>query len=203
MKNIVFDFGGVVFNWQPPALLRRVLPHRTPDEASVDALIAGFFEGYRGDWGAFDRGTIEVAELAPRIAARTGLPLPEVHAVIDAVPDELQPQRGTVDLMQRLHAKGHAIYFLSNMPAPYADHLERSHGFFACFTDGVFSSRVKLIKPEPAIFELATRQFGIDPAQTVFVDDLASNVEMARSLGWNAVQFIDAAQCEAELLALL
>ncbi|GAB4562613.1 MAG: HAD family phosphatase [Rhizobacter sp.] len=203
MKHIVFDFGGVVFNWRPPELLRRVLPHRTGDAASVDALVEGFFEGYRGDWGRFDRGTIEIDELAPRIAARTGLPLPEVHAVIDAVPDELQPQRGTVDLMQRLHANGHAIYFLSNMPALYAEHLERSHGFFDCFTDGVFSSRVKLIKPEPEIFELATRQFGIEPAQTVFIDDLASNVEMARSLGWNAVQFIDAAQCEAELLALL
>ena len=183
--------------------LRRVLPHRTLDAASVDALIAGFFEGYGGDWGRFDRGTIEVDELAPRIAARTGLPLPEVHTVLDAVPGELQPQPATVELMLGLHAKGHAIYFLSNMPAPYADHLERSHGFFDCFTDGVFSSRVKLIKPEPAIFELAIRQFDIDPAQTVFVDDLASNVEVARSLGWNAVQFTDAAQCEAELLALL
>jgi putative hydrolase of the HAD superfamily len=203
VKNIVFDFGGVVFRWQPHELMRRTLPAHAPDDASAHALVERFFENYRGDWGQFDRGTIAVPELAGRIATRLGLSVGEVLAVIDAVPAELQPQAGTVDLLHRLHANGHAIYYLSNMPAPYAEFLERGHPFFERFTDGVFSSRVHLNKPEPEIFELAIRRFGIDPARTVFIDDMVGNVQEARAQGWQAIHFMNAAQCEAELQALL
>lgn len=201
-KNIVFDFGGVVFQWRPQELLRRTLPHRAVDEAAARQLVADFFQNYQGDWGRFDRGTIEIPELAPLIAERLGFELGEVQAVIDAVPGELQAQQETVDLLQRLHDKGHRLYFLSNMPEPYAAHLESTHEFFSRFTDGVFSSRVKLIKPEPEIFALATQRFGIEPSQTVFIDDVAANVEIARAHGWHAIQFINAKQVEADLAGI-
>ncbi|MCR5885534.1 HAD family phosphatase [Rhizobacter sp. J219] len=141
-------------------------------------------------------------ELAPLIAERLGFELGEVQAVIDAVPGELAAQKETVDLLHRLHDQGHKLYFLSNMPEPYAVHLESTHAFFSRFTDGVFSSRVKLIKPEPEIFQLATERFGIEPSQTVFIDDVAKNVEIARAHGWHAIQFITAQQVEAELSAI-
>jgi epoxide hydrolase-like predicted phosphatase len=201
-KHVVFDFGGVVFQWRPKELLKRTLPHRAVDEAAAQQLVADFFQNYEGDWGRFDRGTIEVPELAPLIAQRLGFELGEVQAVIDAVPGELEVQKETVDLLHRLHERGHRLYFLSNMPEPYAVHLESSHEFFSRFTDGVFSSRVKLIKPEPEIFELATKRFGIEPSQTVFIDDVAKNVEIARAHGWHAIQFITAKQVEEDLAAL-
>jgi putative hydrolase of the HAD superfamily len=201
-KHVVFDFGGVVFQWRPSELLKRTLPHRAVDEAAAQRLVLDFFQNYEGDWGRFDRGTIEVPELAPLIAERLGFELGEVQAVIDAVPGELEAQKETVDLLHRLHDAGHRLYFLSNMPEPYAVHLESSHAFFSRFTDGVFSSRVKLIKPEPEIFELATKRFGIEPSQTVFIDDVARNVEIARAHGWHAIQFITAKQVEADLEAI-
>jgi putative hydrolase of the HAD superfamily len=201
-KHIVFDFGGVVFQWRPAELLRRTLPHRAVDEAAAQQLVLDFFQNYEGDWGSFDRGTIEIPELAPLIAQRLGFELGEVRAVIEAIPGELEAQQATVDLLHRLHERGHRLYFLSNMPEPFAEHLESTHDFFSRFTDGVFSSRVKLIKPEPEIFALAIERFGIDPAQTVFIDDIAKNVEVARANGWHAIQFIDAKQVEADLAAL-
>ena len=201
-KHVVFDFGGVVFQWRPKELLKRTLPHRAVDEAAAQQLVSDFFQNYEGDWGRFDRGTIEVPELAPLIAERLGFELGEVQAVIDAVPGELEAQKETVDLLHRLHENGHRLYFLSNMPEPYAVHLESTHEFFSRFTDGVFSSRVKLIKPEPEIFDLATKRFGIEPSQTVFIDDVAKNVEIARAHGWHAIQFITAQQVEADLEAI-
>ena len=202
-KHIVFDFGGVVFQWRPAELLRRTLPQRAVDEAAAQQLVLDFFQNYQGDWGRFDRGTIDIPELAPLIAQRLGFELGEVHAVIEAVPGELEAQKATVDLLHRLHDHGHRLYFLSNMPEPYAVHLESTHAFFSRFTDGVFSSRVKLIKPEPEIFALAIERFGIEPSQTVFIDDVAKNVEVARAHGWHAIQFIDAAQVEAALAELV
>lgn len=197
--NVVFDFGGVLFRWQPHEFMARLLPHHAPDDETARAVVLSFFEGFGGDWGEFDRGTLTRGLLAARIAQRTGFTLAEVDAVIDAVPHELQPIEATVALLQRLHDRGHALYFLSNMPAPYADHLEATHAFIGLFRAGVFSSRVKMIKPEPAIFAHAIRSFGIDPADTLFIDDVLHNADAARAAGWQALHFSDAAQCEAEL----
>jgi putative hydrolase of the HAD superfamily len=199
--NIVFDFGGVLFDWRPHEFMARLLPARAPTAAAAHALVGEFFEGYGGDWGEFDRGTIEAGPLAERIARRTGLTLAEVHAVVDAVPQELQPVTDMVALLPRLQAQGHALYFLSNMPAPYADHLEARHAFLGLFRAGVFSARVQLVKPEPAIFAHAQQVFGIRPADTLFIDDVAHNADAARRAGWQAVHFNDPAQCERELVA--
>lgn len=197
--NIVFDFGGVLFRWQPRELLARLMPARTRTPEAAQVLFDAIFENYRGDWGEFDRGTVEPGPLAERIARRTGITAAEVHAVIDAVPAELQPIPGTVDLLHRLHASGAPLYFLSNMPEPYAQYLERTYHFLGLFRGGVFSSRVRLIKPEPEIFVHTARVLGIAPADTLFIDDVAHNVAAARAAGWRALQFVDAAQCAAFL----
>jgi putative hydrolase of the HAD superfamily len=199
--NVVFDFAGVLFHWQPPELLSRLLPQRTPDEAAALRLVDDIFQGYTGDWGDFDRGTVEPDELALRIARRTGLSVDETRRVIDGVPAELTPIAGTVALLHELHAAGRPLYYLSNMPEPYAQHLEATHDFLGLFRDGVFSARANLCKPEPAIFEHCESRFGLDPARTLFIDDVAGNVAAARAAGWRALHFIDPAQCAAALRA--
>jgi putative hydrolase of the HAD superfamily len=200
--NVVFDFGGVLFRWQPHELVARVLPEQAGDAAAARRLADSFFQSYGGDWAEFDRGTIEPAALVPRIARRTGLRHDEVQRVLDAVPAALEPMAETVALLRRLAQAGRPLYFLSNMPAPYAAHLESAHDFVGLFRAGVFSARVGLIKPEPAIFELAQARFGIDPATTLFIDDHPANIDAARAAGWQAVHFTSPAQCAAELRAM-
>ena len=201
--NIVFDLAGVLLQWRPQVLLRRVLAERVPGDAEAAALAARFFEGYGGDWGQFDRGTLAPEALVPRIALRTGLTEAEVQRVMQAVFDELSPQAETVALMRSLQGAGHTLYYLSNMPEPYAAHLLRTHACFAYFADGVFSSRVHLIKPEPAIFALAAHRFGIEGQPAIFIDDVLANVQAAQAFGWQAVQFFSAAQCAEALHPLM
>jgi len=201
MKTLVFDFGGVLFNWHPPTLLRRLVPHLAHDEASAAHWVREIFEGYDGDWQRFDRGLLDVPEIVDSIAQRTGLERADVQRVVDGVPGELQPIAPSVALLRRLHADGRRLLFLSNMPALYADHLEREYDFVGCFADGVFSARVQEVKPHPAIFHLAAERFGHAPGEMVFLDDYLPNVETARALGWNALQFSDAARAEADLRA--
>lgn len=200
-KHIVFDFGGVLFRWRPAHMLQRELPHLAHDEAQAQALAAQIFQGYGGDWGDFDRGTVEPAELVQRIARRTGMQPADVQRVVDAVPQELQPLPASVALLRGLHAAGHRLHFLSNMPAPYADMLEARHDFFDCFDSGVFSGRVGLAKPDAAIYALSTQHFGAAPGQLVFLDDHLPNVRAAQAAGWQAVHFQDAAQAAAEMAA--
>jgi putative hydrolase of the HAD superfamily len=198
MKRIVFDLGAVVFSWKPRQMLMRELPHVVHNEAVAAVWEQQVFQAYQGDWGDFDRGTVQVPDLVRRIARRTGFAAADVQTIVDAVPRELQPIPDTVALIHQLADAGHTLHYLSNMPAPYADVLERCD-FFSRFSGGVFSGRVHHNKPETAIFELAAAQFGGAPDQLVFLDDHAPNVAAARGLGWHALQFSDAAQAKLDL----
>ncbi len=199
LPHVIFDFGGVVFRWNPVNLLGRVLPERASTLALAEHWKAAFFQNYEGDWGAFDSGLISDSEVVARIAARTGLSPAEVRAVVEAVPAELAPQAGTVALMQALKAAGHRLFFLSNMPAPYALHLEQSHAFMAWFEDGVFSSRVHTGKPGRKIFDLALAQFGIAAADALFIDDHPANIDAATALGLPALLFTTPDQLARDL----
>jgi len=187
---VVFDFGRVVFDWQPEALVARILPDRATSAELAAHWAREIFQGYQGDWGDFDRGEVEIPVLVERIATRTGLSEAEVQALVDAAPASLTPLPGTVALIGRLKAAGRRLHFLSNMPAPFAEHLERSHDFMGWFHGGVFSSRVKVNKPERAIYDHALQQVGLPAAQVLFIDDHGPNVDAAGALGWQAVQFV-------------
>jgi len=203
-RTVVFDFGGVLFRWEPAALLRGVLPHLASSHDEALRLSQQIFESFRpgSDWSEFDRGRVSEETLAARIAQRTGLAARDVAAVVEAVPGHLEPQAPTVQLLHRLHGAGLRLCYLSNMPAPYAAHLEATHAFMRLFDDGVFSARVGHVKPEPRIFEAAERALRLDPAQTVFIDDVQHNADQAREHGWSAIHFIGAQDCERQLRTL-
>ncbi|RZL00873.1 MAG: HAD family phosphatase [Rubrivivax sp.] len=203
-EAVVFDFGGVVFNWKPIDLILSLWPHLAKTRDEAQALAQSIFQSFvpGSDWAEFDRGRVEEAALVQRLAQRTGLADSDLHQLVAAIPGHLAPMAATVDWIERLARAGTRLHFLSNMPRPYAEHLVREHAFLKHFRSGVFSCEVGQIKPEAAIFETAARQFGLAPAACVFIDDHAGNVAAARQWGWRAVQFADAAQCERELLEL-
>jgi putative hydrolase of the HAD superfamily len=200
--RIVFDFGGVLFHWRPIELVRRHFPRQTPDIASAQATVAAVFQGFGGDWAQFDRGLLEAAELVQRIVARTGLDVTGVQGLVDAVPHSLTPKADTVALLRRLHATGATLHFLSNMPRLYAEHLDRTHpDLMAHFVSGVYSAHVQLIKPEAAIYRVASERFCTPGHRLVLLDDVEVNVSAAQAQGWKALQFSDAARCEHALQA--
>lgn len=198
--KIVFDFGGVLFRWHPPSFLARVWPHRAADEAAGALIAKDFFQAYTGDWGEFDQGLADAETTATRVAARTGWPRDEVVQVMDAVPQELQLIEGTAALIQALKAQGHTLHFLSNMPEPYADYLERSHPLNEWFVSGVFSGRVKQSKPGREIFDLALTQFDAQPEDVLFLDDHPDNIAAAKALGWDAWLFTTPESAREELV---
>ena len=91
------------------------------------------------------------------------------------------------------------LYYLSNMPEPYARTLEQRHDFFAMFDGGVFSGDVKLAKPDAAIYALLETRYALQPEHTVFIDDLAANITVAKARGWHGIQFESAPQVQTEL----
>lgn len=202
--NIVFDFGAVLFGWQPAQLLQQVFGARAGDSLQDARQMAHQIFGHP-DWHAFDQGLLDADAVVQRVAERLALPLPAVHELVHGIGERLRPLDDTVALLQGLCQRRsagqgvHALYYLSNMPVPYARLLEQRHAFVHWFDGGLFSGDVRLIKPDPAIYLLLQQRYLLPPAQTLFIDDLKANVHAAQALGWHGIHFESAAQLQAEL----
>ena len=201
-KEVVFDLGGVVFRWQPLVLLQELFPRQVTSEAVAREWAGHIFQTFHpeADWALFDLGQIEPEPLAQRIAARTGLAESDLLRLMHGIPAHLQPIQGTVDLIHDLKAQGHRLYFLSNMPAGYADHLVRVNPFFSQFEDGIFSAHVQQIKPLPGIFATAQARWPLQ-GQPVFIDDVQHNIDAAEQHGWQGIRFETPEQVRAVLVA--
>lgn len=188
--NVVFDLGAVVVAWEPARLLQAHFPERARTAEAAQALARAFF--HHEDWLAFDCGLRSVDEVVACTASRLGLPASTVHDMVAPLGERLDPIPDSVELLDELRARRDSgedirLFYLSNMPVPYARALERRLPFFQWFDGGVFSGDVKRIKPNSEIYELLAWRHGFDPAQTLFIDDMAPNVEAARALGWHAI----------------
>jgi HAD superfamily hydrolase (TIGR01509 family) len=196
-RNVIFDLGGVVIEWNPERILRRFYA----DEALRGTMRAAVFR--HSDWLDLDRGTLQEAELVSRVASRTGRPVAELEALMDAVRASLETKPETVALLERLHARGVPLYCLSNISSSMFEHLRQWHTFWGVFRGIVISGDLQIMKPEREIFELLLNRYGLEAADTVFVDDNEPNVTAARAVGISGVWFKDAQQCERELEAHL
>ena len=194
--NLIFDLGGVVVRWDPDAIIAGVFQDEKIRARIREDVIA------HPDWLELDRGTLALDEAARRAARRTGIAEAELARLLAAVPPSLVPFPESVDLLYRLKARGYPLYCLSNMGFASIEHLERAHRFFEVFSGRVISCRLKLCKPEPAIYQHALTTYNLAARDTVFIDDVEKNVAAAARLGIRTIQFTSAAQCERELRAL-
>ncbi len=168
-----FDFGVAIAKLQPlcthvaegPLLapLETVKNDYEAGRISRAAFLAQAFEllGYRGSEAAFVQAWEEIFEV----------------------------NEPMVQWMEQLHATGKPLYLLSNTSDIHVDHMLAVYPFFGRFRDAVYSYRVGCSKPDRAIYALAAKQFGVDPERTLFIDDLAVNIEAARAERFRAIRY--------------
>lgn len=204
--NIVFDLGAVLLAWEPVALVQsQFLPH-APTADAAHALARQMF--HHEDWLGFDRGTHSLDDAIGRMALRLSLPADRLNQVLAPMGERLEPIPVTIELLARLRARRDAgeplrLYYLSNMPSPYARVLEYRHAFFQWFDGGIFSGDVRMIKPDPRIYALMAERHGLRAQETVFIDDSLANVEAARAFGWQAIHCERPAELPAQLAVYL
>ena len=197
VRNVIFDLGGVVFDWNPDHIVSRVQP--VPElRAALKAALFG-----HADWRLFDRGTLTEPELIERLQLRLGATRQEVEAILDAVRNSLVEKPETIKLMRALQKQGTPLYCLSNMPASVYTHLRQRHNFWDAFSGIVISGEVQMMKPEPEVFVHLLATFNLRAEECVFIDDFLANIESAKQVGLHAIWFKDAAQCRRELDQIL
>jgi HAD superfamily hydrolase (TIGR01509 family) len=197
MRNVIFDLGGVVLEWNPDAILEGY--YTDPQERAT--MKTALFK--HPDWLQMDRGTLTESEALARLQQRTGRPVAELSGLFDAVRGSLRPKADTLALLKSLARRDVPLYCLSNMPASTFAYLREQHAFWNVFKGIVISGEIKMAKPEREIFEYLLRRYALAAADTVFVDDHAPNIEAAQKVGLHTVWFRDAAQCALELEQLL
>jgi 2-haloacid dehalogenase len=194
-KAVVFDLGGVLIDWDPRYLYRKLLA----DEAAVEEFLATICTPEWND--ELDRGrpfAEGVAELAERYPA---------HAAAITAYHERWPEMlggaigGTVELVAELRAGGVPVYALTNWSAETFGIARERYEFLDWFDGVVVSGEERMIKPDPAIFQVLLDRFGLDPAATFYVDDSEANVEAARRLGFDAVRYTGPRQLRRDLAA--
>jgi putative hydrolase of the HAD superfamily len=193
LRNVIFDFGGVLVRWQPEVIIAGFYPDEALRERVRDAVFR------HPDWIALDRGTLSESAAIERFAGRMQRPAAEMRALMQHIKDSLTPMPEPIALLEELVQRGVAVYGLSNMAASVFAHLKSRHEHWDRFRGIVISAEVGLVKPEPAIFHHIAERYALVPAETVFIDDHLLNIESARRLGFRTIHFANAAQCRREL----
>ncbi len=194
IKAVVFDFGGVLIGWDPRNLYSRYFPDEP--QAMEDFLAEISFM----DWNAqqdkgrpFSEGVASLAKQFPHHANLINAYRENWRESITGIID------GTVEILQLLKDKGYLLYGLSNWSTETFGMVRHEFEFFNLFDEILLSGEVKLIKPEPEIFELFLQRIGKPADQCLFIDDSEPNIKTARKLGFDTVQFISPEHLKSEL----
>ena len=171
IKAIIFDFGGVLIGWDPRNLYSRFFPEQP--QAMEDFLAEISFM----EWNAqLDKGrpfTEAVGLLSKQFPHRAHL----ISAYHEHYKETLTGViYGTVKLLRMLKETGIPLYGLSNWSAETFEITRHEFEFLNLFDEIIISGDVKLIKPEPEIFELCLQKIGKPASQCLFIDDSEANI---------------------------
>lgn len=182
MKNIVFDLGGVVVDWNP----QRLMEEYTGDRAMPVALFQkGFFQEY---WPDYDRGTLDQSDIVREMSLFAGRTYAECWDFVEFIKHSLRDIPETQQLIKTLAAQGYRLFCLSNMSVEFYDYL-KDREVFSYFEGQIISALEKVIKPEKEIYQLLLERYDLQPGETLFIDDLENNVAAARQLGLHTIHF--------------
>lgn len=184
MKNVIFDFGQVLVRFEPSYMVGKYVSD--PVEAALLAHIV-FDRKY---WDRLDAGTITdaevVADIKTRVPARLGDAVEQIYYNwIYNIP-EVEGMREVIAHVKETY--GAPVYLLSNISKYFASHAHEIP-ILALLDGCVFSAVCGMTKPNADIFAHICEKFGLDPAETVFVDDRAENVQAAVQLGMTGYVF--------------
>ncbi len=194
---VVFDLGGVLIEWNPRHLYRKLF---AGDEAAMEEFLATVCTD---EWNRGQDAGRSFAEGARLLKARH----PEKAALIDAYGARFAemmpgPISGTVAILAELRERGTPLYALTNFSAEtYPAALARFE-FLEWFRGVVVSGEIGVIKPSAEIFWALLDTHQIDPHRAVFIDDVPANVAAAAALGIHGIRFSTPEALRAELVAL-
>lgn len=184
IKNIIFDFGGVIHD----------IRYENVSETFVHHGITNLGTFYSKDFQTeemdlFEKGLLSPAQYRDYIRRATGRDLSDadIDDIVNAILIDVPAER--VELLERIRSHYHTYLFSNTNQINYdcfTDRLQKKFGFDIfnrCFDAAYFSHFMHCRKPSPEGFRRIIAEQHLDPAETLFIDDIAKNLDGARSVG--------------------
>jgi 2-haloacid dehalogenase len=191
---VVFDLGGVLIDWDPRHLYRQLFDG---DEAAMERFLA---EVCNSEWNVRQDAGRPFAEAVAELV----LCHPEQRALIEAYhlrwPEMVAgPIDGSVEILAELREASCELHALTNWSAETFALTRPRFAFLTWFESILVSAEVRLIKPDPRIFQLLLERIGREAKACIYIDDSQKNVAAADALGFDAIHFQGAASLRADL----
>ena len=197
IKNIIFDFGGVLLDWNPRYLYKSYFNN----DEEMEHFLADICNG---EWNIRQDAGRPFAEAVKELQAK----FPEYAEAIQMYDDDWEKMLKcelpeSIDLLKELKFMGYGIYGLTNWSAEKIGYAFANYSFFSLFDGIVVSGVEKVVKPDRKIYEILLERYSLKPGECVFIDDNQDNVDMAKVLGINAIRFDNIGNVKEHLETLL
>lgn len=185
IKNIIFDLGNVLVKYSPENFLGKYVK-----EENKEVFIKEIFKSK--EWLELDRGTLSYEDAIEIFAKR----VPEERESIEKLFREnisscISPIEENVKIMRELKRNGYSVYILSNFHQPAFEYIKENWDFISEFDGDVVSCYYHYIKPEKEIYETILKKYNLIPSETVFIDDVETNIEGAKEFGIEGIHLPD------------
>ena len=181
VKKFLFDLGNVFFDWNPERILKPIFNDDERMNFFINNISFPLLDT-RCDAGI----TIEVAvndaiKKFPEFEKEIKLYYPNHGNMVGGFFQK------TVDVFYKIKELNYPCFVLSNWSAETYEGMEEKYPFLKDFDGKIISGRDFLIKPDPAIYELAISRFDLIPQETLFIDDRLDNIEAAQNLNFQTI----------------
>ncbi|UPG91924.1 HAD family phosphatase [Luteibacter aegosomaticola] len=194
---VIFDFGGVIVDWNPRHLYRKLFGD---DEAGMERFLA---EVTTPEWNLRQDAGRPWKEAVAELTAAHPSQVDLITAFHERWDETLKgPIDDSITILHDLKQAGHPLYGLTNWSGETFPIARARYDFFNWFDGIVVSGDEGMIKPDPKLYETLLERYDIDPKRAVFIDDNKANVDAAEALGIHGIHFHSPAQLRSELVAL-
>ena len=196
-STVIFDLGGVLIDWNPRHLYRKLFPG---DESAMEEFLAHVCNG---PWNEQQDAGRSFAEGVALLVTEHPEKAPLIRAYHDRWVETLGGAiEESVTVLRALHERGVPLYALTNWSSETFPIAQPLFPFLGWFKGIVVSGRERLVKPDPRIYRLLLDRYGIAPETAVYIDDNARNAEAAARLGLHGIHFTGASSLRRDLEGL-
>lgn len=183
IKNIVFDIGNVLFNFNPKEYIKELHIKEELQDTLYDIIFNNI------NWLECDRGTYTISEYCNMLQQEHPNLAQEIEKILHKNWVTIHKAKNdTIQFLEELASKHFHIYLFSNCSKEAYEYIKQ-YPFFKYVEGGIYSFELHSCKPEDTIYECLLEKYNLNPFETIFIDDNSNNIQKALEFNIHGIVF--------------